>query len=139
MKKVLSLAATAAMASMTVLAFAGENVPPPQPRYAMIGNVNMGDDGVIVKDTRQYVTYTKSLLQDGTCHVAKDPEHPATGDCEEERALAAVAGEFVTRRGGVCTRVAYAKVQPSFDPRRFPPVIGMTQSVFRCDAQGHAI
>ncbi|MBN3761098.1 hypothetical protein [Burkholderia sp. Ac-20365] len=94
----------------------------------------------VVKDTRQYITYTASLDKDGNCTVAVDPDHPKQGDCHEVRATAPVRGEYVIRSKDWCQSDSFSQVESSAVLEGRPlPSIRTDHRTFRCDAQGNAV
>lgn len=61
--------------------------------------VAMADEPVVVKDMRQYVTYTASLTKNDTCTIAANPDHLKQGDCGEVRTKAPISGVYVLCSG----------------------------------------
>lgn len=95
---------------------------------------------VVVKDTRQYVTYTASLDKDADCTIAVDADHPKQGDCHEVRAKAPVGGEYVIRLNDWCQSDSFSPVKSNTTLEGRPlPSIQTNHRTFRCDAQGNPI
>lgn len=99
-----------------------------------------GERAVVVKDTRQYASYTQSIEKDGGCSVAKDPDNPQKGDCKEVRDKAVVGGQWEIRVGSVCREETYKRLEnnSSMDGR---PVLslGTTSNTFKCDEHGNPV
>lgn len=98
------------------------------------------DKPVVVKDTRQYMPYTQSIMEDGVCSLAKDPDHPQKGDCEEKRDKAVVGGELLIRFGSSCRREIYGRLDNDalLEDR---PILSLSQKVdqFKCDEHGNPV
>lgn len=108
---------------------------------ASVGNVAFASEVVVVKDTRQYVTYTASLDKDADCTIAVDADHPKQGDCHEVRAKAPVGGEYVIRFKDACQSDSYSAIKSSSQlvEGRPIPSIQTDRRTYRCDAQGNPI
>lgn len=108
---------------------------------ACLTTAALADDLVVVKDTREYLQYTQSVRQDGACAMAKDPDHPANGDCEEKRAKATVGGEYIVRKGDLCNRQSYEldKSASFVLEGRLVPSVGLKEWDYRCDEQGKPV
>ena len=98
------------------------------------------DKLVVLKDTRQYMPYTQSIVKVGKCTVARDPDHAQKGDCEEKRNKAVVAGELLIRLGTFCRRETYARLSNDalLEGR---PVPSLSQKIdqFKCDEHGNPV
>ncbi|WP_321935556.1 hypothetical protein [Paraburkholderia sp. J8-2] len=108
---------------------------------ACVMNVAMADEPLVIKDTRQYMPYTISISDDGSCLLAKDPDHPNEGECHEARGKATVGGEYVIRIGNTCRSETYDLVkESSFTIEgRLIPSISTKARMFKCDAKGNAV
>jgi len=108
---------------------------------ACLTTAALADDLVVVKDTREYLRYTQTVRQDGACAMAKDPDHPAKGDCEEQRAKAIVGGEYIVRKGDLCMRQSYEldKAASFVLEGRLVPSVALKEWDYRCDSQGKPV
>ncbi|MFX1767996.1 hypothetical protein PWP93_36615 [Paraburkholderia sp. A1RI-2L] len=108
---------------------------------ASLGHAAIASEAVVVKDTRQYVTYTASLDKDGDCTIAADADHPKQGDCHEVRAKAPVGGEYVIRVKDWCQSDSFSPIKSSsmLVEGRPIPSIQSSHRTFRCDAQGNPV
>jgi hypothetical protein len=95
---------------------------------------------VVVKDTRQYMTYTQSVTQDGYCSLAKDPDQPQKGDCEEVRSKSTVGGEYLVRVGDRCSDTSYSSNQGKHlqvEGRDMAPTVNVKVNTYKCDVAGN--
>jgi uncharacterized low-complexity protein len=95
---------------------------------------------VVVKDTRQYMTYTQQVTESGSCAMAKDPDHPEKGDCPEVRSKAVVGGDYIVRVGNMCRSESYSHEKGNdltLEGRSFGPSIGIKVNTYKCDEQGN--
>lgn len=105
-----------------------------------VATVAMANGTVVVKDTRQYMTYTASLTKTDTCSIAADPDHPSQGNCEEVRAKAPISGMYVLRSGDWCQSDSYSPDKSSSKIEGRPiPSVQTEHRAYRCDAQGNPV
>ena len=101
----------------------------------LLSGVASADDGVPVKDTRQFAPYT-SMEYSGNQVVIQQPGQYRS----QVHGHVAVSGELVLRKGRDCVRVSFERLPGLSDKSR--GVIGVQAQRsprFRCDAHGNAI
>jgi hypothetical protein len=99
-----------------------------------------GEPKVVLKDTRQYMTYTAQIDKQQGCAVAVDPDNPKPGDCHEVRAKAPISGEYLVRIGAMCMRDVYSQVKSDTKLEGRPlPSINTQEWTYHCDTEGNRI